>query len=85
MTELIELLSEEHRKELSAAIRDKMLDTIQTVDVTAMKAEIQEAVLNEIKECLDANYLSDAVEWNEIGEYLGKTMLSIIKKTLKGE
>lgn len=81
--DLMELLSDSHKEEVSRAAADKLKQAIDTLDVAELRKEIQDTMVEDIKVSLQANYISDEIPWSEIGGKLGDIFIQVIDKNLR--
>jgi hypothetical protein len=80
MNELYELLTDEHKKQLGDELAKKIAMAINAIDIEDIKAEIKTQVLVDVESALEANYLSDQIKWDGLGELVSEVMVDTIKK-----
>ncbi len=80
MKELYDLLTDEHKKQLGDELVKKMMVAIDAIHIDEIKGEIQKMVMYDIENAFEANYLTDAIKWDGLGELISEVMVNTIKK-----
>jgi hypothetical protein len=80
MNELYDLLTDEHRKQLGDEMAKKISVAINAIDIEDIKGEVQRMVLTDVESCFEANYLSDTIKWDGLGELISEVMVDTLKK-----
>ena len=81
--DLESMINDKDAKLISQMATKKVLQAIEAVDVSMLKPQIEKAMMNDIESCLESNFLTDAVDWNVIGQQIGEIFSGIIASQFK--
>ncbi len=80
MNDLYELLSDKQKKEVAEAAKAKIIEGINNVHAAYLTERIKPLIVEDVQNALAANYLSDTIDWQGVGD----VFTQVIKDAVTG-